>query len=151
MKNETVLRLADIENIIGIKDATGEVARGVELIAALGDRMAVYSGDDGTAMELMLAGAKGDISVTANIAPQQMAKMCQAAIAGNQAEEEALNEPLLHLHDRLFIEANPIPVKWALAEMGRMDGGIRLPLTQLASEFHGPLREAMLHAGLLNR
>ncbi len=146
--NETVERLADIDNIIGIKDATGDVARGRALIERVGDRLAVYSGDDLTALDLILAGGRGDISVTANVAPGPMAAMCAAALAGDEARARSLNEPLLPLHKHLFVEANPIPVKWALHAMGRIDAGIRLPLTPL-SERHWPLlRDALATAGI---
>ena len=150
MSNDTVLRLADIDNIVGLKDATGDVARGTQLIKDLQGKIAVWSGDDGTALELMLNGAKGDISVTANVAPKQMAEMCRHAVAGDRAAAEAINEPLLMLHERLFLEANPIPVKWALVEMGRVGAGIRLPLTPLADQYRAPVVEALKAAALLN-
>lgn len=150
MQNATTVRLAEHPNIVAIKDATGDVARGRELIEAVGDKLAVLSGDDATAMELMLAGGKGDISVTANVAPAAMKAMCDAAIAGDRAGAEAANAPLLMLHERLFVEANPIPVKWALAEMGMMENGIRLPMTPLSEGAQPQVREALRHAGLLN-
>ena len=149
MQNATTVRLAEHPNIVAIKDATGDVARGRELIEAVGDKLAVLSGDDATAMELMLAGGKGDISVTANVAPAAMKAMCDAAIAGDRAGAEAANAPLLMLHERLFVEANPIPVKWALAEMGMMENGIRLPMTPLSEGAQPQVREALRHAGLL--
>jgi 4-hydroxy-tetrahydrodipicolinate synthase len=149
MKNETVARLAAIPNIVGIKDATGDLARGRELIALVGDQLDVFSGDDATAMELILAGAKGDISVTANVAPKAMHEMCAAALRGDRASAAAINARVELLHQRLFLESNPIPVKWALAEMKLIDGGIRLPLTPLATACHAPLREALTRAGLL--
>lgn len=148
MSNATVERLAAFDNIIGIKDATGDVARGTELIRRCGDRIAVYSGDDGTALELILAGAKGDISVTANVAPKAMSQMCAAALRGDASQARALNEPLLQLHKQLFVEANPIPVKWALHEMGRIDTGIRLPLTPLSEGARPLVRAALQSAGL---
>src|SRR5690606_4441186 len=123
----TVLRLAGIPNIIGIKDATGDVPRGIELIEQAGADFAVYSGDDATAVELMLAGGKGDISVTANVAPGEMSRMCEAALRGDRATATAINERLMPLHQNLFVEANPIPVKWALQQIGRIGAGIRLP------------------------
>ena len=123
MLNETVLRLADIPNIVGIKDATGNIPRGAELIEALDGRLAVYSGDDATAAELMLAGAKGNVSVTANVAPKAMSQLCEAAVAGNREETERLNELLMPLNRKLFLEANPIPVKWALHHMGMIGEG----------------------------
>lgn len=148
MQNDTVERLATVPNIIGIKDATGDVPRGIELMRRCGSDFAVFSGDDATALDLMLAGARGDISVTANVAPGAMAAMCSAALAGDGERARALNAPLLGLHDKLFIEANPIPVKWALHEMGRIDAGIRLPLTPLSEPARPILREAMLAAGI---
>lgn len=149
MKNDTVARLAGIANIVGIKDATGDLARGRELIARCGGQLDVYSGDDATAMELILAGAKGDISVTANVAPKIMHEMCAAALRGDRASAAALNARVELLHQRLFLESNPIPVKWALAEMKLIDGGIRLPLTPLAATAQAPLREALQAAGLV--
>ncbi len=148
MSNATVERLAAIDNIIGIKDATGDVARGTELIRRCGDQLAVYSGDDGTALELILAGARGDISVTANVAPRAMSQMCAAALRGDAEQAHACNAPLLQLHEQLFVEANPIPVKWALREMGRIDTGIRLPLTPLSEAAQPAVRAALRSAGL---
>ncbi|MGO1750182.1 MAG: 4-hydroxy-tetrahydrodipicolinate synthase [Marinobacter sp.] len=149
MLNETVLRLADIPNIVAIKDATGNIPRGAELIDALDGRLAVYSGDDATAAELMLAGAQGNVSVTANVAPKGMSELCAAAIAGNREETERLNELLMPLNRKLFLEANPIPVKWALQRMGMMGKGIRLPLTPFSEKFHAELEEAMKASGVL--
>ncbi len=149
MLPETVERLAAVSNIVGIKEATGDVDRARDILQRCGDRLDVYSGDDGTAMELMLAGGKGDISVTANVAPKAMKAMCSAAIAGDRNQAEALNEPLINLHKNLFLESNPIPVKWALQEMGLIQGGIRLPLTPLAEQYHDALRAAMREAGVL--
>ena len=149
MLNDTVDRLADISNIVGIKDATGNLERGRELIARCGDRIDVYSGDDATAMELMLMGGKGDISVTANVAPGPMAKLCAAALAGDREAALAINAPLMPLHKNLFLEANPIPVKWALYEMGLIPEGIRLPLTPLSEQYREPLRQAMQQAGVI--
>lgn len=149
MLNETVARLADIPNIVGIKDATGNIPRGEELIAMVGDRIAVYSGDDATAMELMLRGGKGNISVTANVAPADMAQLCAAAIAGHADVAGAINERLMPLNRKLFVEANPIPVKWALRQMGLIEEGIRLPLVPLNEKYHAEVREALKTAGLL--
>ncbi|MEH6356284.1 MAG: 4-hydroxy-tetrahydrodipicolinate synthase [Marinobacter sp.] len=149
MLNETVVRLADIPNIIAIKDATGNIPRGAELIQAVKGRLDVYSGDDATAMELMLAGAKGNVSVTANVAPRAMADLCTAAVAGNREEAERLNELLLPLNRKLFLEANPIPVKWALHRMGMIGDGLRLPLTVLSEQFHGEVEEALKASGVL--
>lgn len=149
MLNETVLRLADIPNIIGIKDATGNVSRGEELIQMVGDKIAVYSGDDGTAMELMLRGGKGNVSVTANVAPRTMADMCAAAVGGDETRARELNDKLAPLNRRLFLEANPIPVKWALQQMGMIDSGIRLPMTRLSEEYHQDVLDALRAGGAL--
>lgn len=149
MQNSTVARLAGLPNIAGIKDATGNLERGRELITLVGDRMAVYSGDDATACELIMMGAKGNISVTANVAPKAMAQACAAALKGDSETADRLNAPLVALHRDLFIESNPIPVKWALHEMGRIDVGIRLPLTVLAERCREPVRAAMRQAGVL--
>ena len=150
MLTDTVDRLADISNIVGIKDATGNLERGKELIERCGNRMDIYSGDDATAMELILLGAKGDISVTANVAPRAMHEMCAAALAGDRAKAEELNAPLLSLHKNLFVEANPIPVKWALYAMGLIPPGLRLPLTPLSERHHDTVRQALREAGLLH-
>jgi 4-hydroxy-tetrahydrodipicolinate synthase len=149
MQNATVERLSHIPNIVGIKDATGNLERGRELIQLCGERMDIYSGDDATAMELILMGAKGDISVTANVAPRQMHEMCAAARAGDRARAEAINQQLMALHKNLFVEANPIPVKWAVQQLGLIPPGIRLPLTPLSEQFHGTVRQAMSQAGVL--
>lgn len=150
MANETVIRLADIPQIVGIKDATGDVPRGRELLAGLaGKDMTVYSGDDATAYQLMLAGAKGNISVTANVAPKVMSEVCAAAIAGDNDSAEARNNTVANLHNILFCESNPIPVKWALHEMGLIGTGIRLPLTPLAEQYRAPLREALQASGVI--
>jgi len=151
MLPETVERLAGISNIVGIKEATGNLARGQEILDRCGDRLNLYSGDDATAMELILMGAKGDISVTANVAPKVMQQMCAAALRGDRAEAGRLNQQLMPLHENLFLESNPIPVKWALQEMRLISEGIRLPLTPLAAACHAPLREAMRHAGVMNQ
>lgn len=149
MLNETVERLADIPNIIGIKDATGNIPRGGELIEAVTGRLVVYSGDDATAAGLMLAGAKGNVSVTANVAPKGMAALCEAAIAGHEEETERLNELLMPLNRKLFLEANPIPVKWALHRLGRIGNGIRLPLTPLSEKFHAEVEDALKASGVM--
>lgn len=149
MLPETVERLATISNIVGIKEATGDLARGQEILDRCGDKLDLYSGDDATAMELILAGAKGDISVTANIAPKAMHEMCAAALRGDRAEAERINASLMPLHENLFLEANPIPVKWALQEMKMIPNGIRLPLTPLAESCQGILRTAMQDSGVL--
>ncbi|WLF84207.1 4-hydroxy-tetrahydrodipicolinate synthase [Moraxella sp. ZY210820] len=149
MSNDTVVRLADVKNIVGIKDATGDIPRGTELIQRLNGKIAVYSGDDATAWQLILAGAKGNISVTANVAPKVMSQVCEFALAGNQAEAEQSNAKVAHLHEILFCESNPIPVKWALYEMKRIDVGIRLPLTPLATQFREPIRQALQQAEII--
>lgn len=149
MQTETVRRLSEVPNIIGIKDATGDLDRLAEMQAVLAENFGLYSGDDETGTEFMLRGGHGVISVTANVAPKIMSQMCEAAIAGDRARAEELNEPLTGLHSKLFVEANPIPVKWVLAEMGLMGHSIRLPLTQLSEGFHGEVREAMKQAGVI--
>ena len=146
---ETVLRLADIDNIVAIKDATGSVERGAQLIKAVGERMVVLSGDDGTAFELMRHGAKGNISVTANIAPKAMSETFSAALRGDFDAAEAAHTPIAHLHRDLFIESSPIPVKYALHKMGRIDTGIRLPLVWLNSKYHQTIDDALTQANLL--
>jgi len=153
LANDTVLRLAQVPGIIGIKDATADLGRGSELIGALAAAgkadFAVYSGDDITALPLLLMGGHGVISVTANVAPKLMAEMCAAALAGDGARARAVNDRLLPLHRRLFVEANPIPVKWALAEMGLIGGDLRLPLTSLAQVHQETVRAALRVAGCL--
>jgi len=145
---ETVSRLADVKNIIGIKEATGDLDRGQQVISLCADRIAIYSGDDATALDLILAGAKGNISVTANVAPAQMHEMCRLALAGEYEKASLLNARLAGLHNALFLESNPVPVKWALCELGYIKEGIRLPLVPLNKAYHIPLREAIRHAGL---
>ena len=149
MLPDTVLRLAEVENIIGIKEATGDLERARALINRCGDDFSVFSGDDASAMELMLIGGKGNISVTANVAPADMHDMCMAAISGDRARAELINERLDILHRMLFVESNPIPVKWALNEMGLIPDGIRLPLTPLAEEYHDMVRQALVQAGVM--
>ncbi|MEW5889383.1 MAG: 4-hydroxy-tetrahydrodipicolinate synthase [Pseudomonadota bacterium] len=148
MANDTVLRLAQIPNIVGIKDATGNMERGSDLIRRAPREFAIYSGDDATALALMLLGGHGDISVTANVAPRLMHEMCAAALAGDIPRARELNNRLLGLHRNLFLEANPIPVKWAVQQLGLIEGGIRLPLTPLSTEYHEPVRQAMRQAGI---
>lgn len=143
MLPETVARLAEIDNIVAIKEATGDIDRAREIIDLVGDKMVVYSGDDETAYELILAGGKGNISVTANVAPEQMAKLCQLALDGKAEEAKAYNDELMSLHNAMFLESNPIPVKWALHEMGLIGSAIRLPLTQLSEQYREPLRQAL--------
>jgi len=149
MLPDTVVRLAEIENIIGIKEATGDLERGRELIQRCGQDFAVFSGDDATAMELILLGARGDVSVTANVAPQAMHEMCAAALAGDRDTAAAINARLMALHTGLFCEANPIPVKWALHDMGMMETGIRLPLTVLSDVHRDSVHQALQQAGVL--
>src|SRR5467141_5460540 len=146
LANETTLRLAQIPNIIGIKDATASVERGSELLRRAPKDFAIYSGDDASGLALMLLGAKGVVSVTANVAPRLMHEMCSAALAGDLEKARELNFKLLGLHTKLFVEANPIPVKWAVAQMGLIGMGIRLPLTPLSQQFHEVVREAMRQA-----
>lgn len=149
MLPETAARLSAHPNIIGIKDATGNVERGAAMMDMCGETFLVFSGDDATAVELMLRGAQGNISVTANVAPRAMAALCSAAMAGEADRARAINKPLELLHRDLFLEANPIPVKWALQQMGMIPEGIRLPLTPLSEQFHEPVRAALCAAGLL--
>lgn len=151
LSNETALRLAEHKNIIGIKDATGDLERGQALIDAAPEGFSVFSGDDITAPELILLGAKGNISVTANVVPAQMAELCQLGLAGDAAAARSLQTQLLPLHNALFTEANPIPVKWALAEMGLMEGAIRLPLTPLSEAAQVPLRAALQGLSVLDK
>jgi 4-hydroxy-tetrahydrodipicolinate synthase len=150
MLPETVERLAGIPNIIGIKEATGNLERAREIIGRCGDKLDLYSGDDATATECMLLGARGDISVTANVAPRAMHEMCAAALAGDAERARELNASLEALHSDLFVEANPIPVKWALAEMGLIPSGIRLPLTPLSGQYHAQVRAALQRAAVLD-
>ena len=149
MLADTVIRLSKIDNIVGVKEATGDLGRGEAILKDVGENFVLYSGDDASATELMLGGAKGNISVTANIAPQAMAAMCKAAIAGDSSKAREINKGLEDLHNKLFLESNPIPVKWALCEMGLIEEGIRLPLTWLAEQYREPLRRSLKNAGLL--
>jgi 4-hydroxy-tetrahydrodipicolinate synthase len=149
LSNDTALRLAQIANIAGIKDATGNIDRGCELIARAPQGFAVYSGDDSSACALLLLGGQGNISVVANIAPRLMREMCAAALNGDLVKARELHFRMLALHRQLFCEANPIPVKWACQQLGLIKAGIRLPLTPLSPDCHGRVREAMRQAGLL--
>ena len=149
MLPETVLRLAKEPGIVGVKDATGDMARAAQLIDQLPEDFAVYSGDDASAVELLLLGGQGNISVTANVAPAAMAAVCRAALAGDAERSRTLDSALAGLHESLFVESNPIPVKWALARMGRIDKGIRLPLTPLQGEFQPLVERQLTEAGLL--
>ncbi|MDO8438362.1 MAG: 4-hydroxy-tetrahydrodipicolinate synthase [Nitrosomonadaceae bacterium] len=146
--NDTALRLAQIPNIVGIKDATGDIGRGSDLLRRAPPDFAIYSGDDASALALLLLGGHGVISVTANVAPKLMHEMCAAAFAGDLTAARAVNNKLLGLHLDLFIEANPIPVKWALAQMGLIGPSLRLPLTPLSAQHHQVVREAMRQAGI---
>jgi 4-hydroxy-tetrahydrodipicolinate synthase len=148
MGNDTVIRLVELDNIVGIKDATGDVARGKELIERCGKEIAIYSGDDATAMELMLAGGSGNISVTANVAPSRMAELCRVALAGEREKAETINSQLAPLNQALFLEANPVPVKWAMLQKGLIEEGIRLPLAALDEQFHAQVLEALEAAGV---
>lgn len=151
LTNATALRLAEIPNIVGIKDATGNIERGSELIALAPPDFAIYGGDDASALALMLLGGHGVISVTANVAPRLMHEMCAAALSGELARAREINFRLLKLHQRLFIEANPIPVKWALGQMDLIDPAIRLPLTQLSEVHHQAVREALVDVDIPNQ
>ncbi len=147
--NETVLRLSQIPNVIGIKDATGDMGRGFDLLCRAPQDFAVYSGDDASSLALLLQGGHGAISVTANVAPKLMHEMCVAAFSGDLITARAVNNKLSRLHWDLFVEANPIPVKWAVAQMGLMDAGLRLPLTQLSVQYHKVVIDAMHQAGVV--
>jgi 4-hydroxy-tetrahydrodipicolinate synthase len=153
LANETTLRLSEVPNIVGLKDATSDVGRLTELLKALaaaGRRdFAVYSGDDLTALAWIMLGGQGVISVTANVAPKLMSQMCAAALAGDFAAARALNDRLLPLHRKLFVEANPIPTKWSLAQMGLIHNELRLPLVELSPQFHETVRAALREAGCL--
>ncbi len=149
MNNDTVLRLAQIPNIVGIKDATGGIERGSDLLQRAPKDFAVYSGDDASTLALMLLGAVGTISVTANVAPKAMHDMCAAALNGDVGRAREINYRLLGLHRHLFIEANPIPVKWAVARMGKIKNTLRLPLTPLSAAAQGVVENAMRQAGVI--
>jgi len=149
LHNDTVLRLAQVPGIIGIKDATANMERGSDLIRRAPRNFAIYSGEDSGALALILLGGHGVISVTANVAPRLMHEMCAAALVGDVKKSRELNLRLLTLHQRLFVETNPAPVKWALAQMGRIEPGLRLPLVPLAEKFHDTVREALADAGIV--
>jgi 4-hydroxy-tetrahydrodipicolinate synthase len=146
---ETTLRLASIKNIVGIKEATGKMERALFYKTHLPADFALYSGDDATALEFMLAGWHGDISVTANVSPKAMASMCKAAIEGDKALAERLNESLMPLHKNLFVDSNPVPVKWALNVMGLIPLGIRLPLVPLDESHHETVTKALMESGII--
>jgi 4-hydroxy-tetrahydrodipicolinate synthase len=149
MLADTIARLSTVPNIIGVKEATGDLVRGKEVLDKVASGFQVYSGDDATAVELMLMGAQGNISVTANVAPRAMSELCALAMRGEAEAARAINERLMPLHKLLFCEANPIPVKFALHAMGLIPEGIRLPLTWLSQDCQEPLRQAMRQAGVL--
>lgn len=149
LQNDTVLKLAQVPNIVGIKDATGSIERGSDLLQRAPKGFAIYSGDDASALSLILLGGHGTISVTANVAPRLMHAMCAAALKGDLVTAREINFKLLGLHQKLFVEANPIPVKWALYEMKLIKAGIRLPLTPLTLANQQMVREAMRQAGVI--
>lgn len=149
LSNDTTLRLADVPGIVGIKDATGSMERAADLLRRAPEGFALYTGDDASALPFMLLGGHGVISVTANVAPKMMHELCAAAFAGNLARARELNNALLPLHSKLFVEANPIPVKWACAELGLISPALRLPLTPLSAGLHDTVRDALRHARLI--
>jgi len=149
MLPETIKELSHVDNIVGVKEATGDIARGKEVMELCGKDFAVYSGDDDTSLELILAGAVGSISVTANIVPGDLHRMCSLAMSGEAEAAAEINDRIACLHKDLFLEANPIPVKWALKEMGRIGAGIRLPLVQLDPACHEQLRQSLRDSGAL--
>jgi 4-hydroxy-tetrahydrodipicolinate synthase len=148
LSNDTVLRLAQVPGVIGLKDATGDIPRVSDLLARLPGDFAVYSGNDDSALALIAMGGHGVISVTANIAPAAMAQLCRAAFEGRWSDALAINRRLLPLHLKLFVEANPIPAKWALQQMGRIKSGIRLPLLPLSEGYHATVRDALKQSGV---
>jgi 4-hydroxy-tetrahydrodipicolinate synthase len=149
MNHDTVIRLARVPGIIGVKEATGNIDRAANLIKEAPEHFAIYSGDDPTAIALMLLGGHGNISVTANVAPRAMSELCRAALAGDAITARKIHLSLLSLHKNMFCESNPIPAKWALTALGRMESGIRLPLTPLDARYHDVVRDALRETGLL--
>lgn len=149
LAHDTVIRLAQIPNVVGIKEATGNIERAIWLIREAPDDFAIYSGDDGTAVALMLLGGQGNISVTANVVPAMMSKLCHLAMAGNAKQAADLQAKLMPLHRAMFVEANPIPVKWALAAMGRAPAGIRLPLVTLSAAQQPVVASALKSLGVI--
>lgn len=149
MSNDTILRLAQVPNIIGVKDATGNIARGLDLLRRVPASFAVFSGDDASAVALMLCGGQGNISVTANVAPRGMREMCEAAMSGDIVKAITINNRLIPLHQRLFAEPNPVPVKWAMMQMGLISSGIRLPLVTLGTDLQDSVRAALRESGVL--
>lgn len=148
LQNETVVKLSKIDNIVGIKDATGDMGRGSDLINMVPEDFMVYSGDDATSMALMMLGAQGVISVTANVVPRECQDVCDFVAAGEFQKARLVNERISQLNTDLFIEANPIPVKWALSEMGKINKGIRLPLVDLDQQYYKTVRSALIDAGI---
>ncbi len=149
LHNSTAVRLSHIDNIIGIKDATADIDRGIRLMEDSADGFVSYSGEDSAAMDLMLAGGKGTISVTANVAPKLMHEMCTAAVAGNKSLANELNDKLIPIHEAMFFESNPIPAKWGVSQQGFMENGIRLPLIPLSDDAQPRVRAAMASIGVL--
>jgi 4-hydroxy-tetrahydrodipicolinate synthase len=149
LANDTTMRLSEVPGIVGLKDATGDAARAADLLRRLPANFALYSGNDDSALALMLLGGHGVISVTANVAPRLMSEMCRAALAGDFARARLLNAQLWPLHQKLFVEPNPIPTKWALVRMGRIEGGIRLPLTPLSAAAEHVVLAALKEVGLV--
>ena len=148
LHNDTVFRLAEVDNIIGVKDATGDMSRGADLINRTPKDFVVYSGDDATFMALMMLGSQGVISVTANVVPKEIQLVCDAILAGDYQKARSMNDQLSLLNTNLFVEANPIPVKWALERMGKIHAGIRLPLTDLDEKFHQVVLDSLTHVGI---
>ena len=151
MLHETVLRLAQVQGIVGIKEATGNLERAQWLIRDVPAHFSVYSGDDPTAVALMLCGGQGNVSVTANIAPRLMHELCVAAVAGNAQRAMEIQRKLMPVHKQLFVQANPIPLKWAMQRMGLCGGALRLPMTPLEAQFEAQVEEALRAAGLLSK
>ena len=149
LSNDTIVRLAQVPGVIGLKDATGEIPRVVDLLSRVPATFAVYSGNDDSALALIALGGHGVISVTANVAPREMAQLCAAALAGDLKSARAINTRLMPLHTDLFVEANPIPVKWALQRMGRIESGIRLPMTPLDPSRYAVVESALRRSGVL--
>ena len=149
MQHDTVLRLAEVPGIVGIKEATGDIARAQWLIRDVPKGFSVYSGDDPTAVALMLCGGQGNVSVTANVAPRLMHELCVAAVAGDARRAMDIQRKLMPVHKHLFVEANPIPVKWAMARMGLCGGTLRLPMTQLSKANEAAVEGALRASGLL--
>jgi len=149
MLPETIARIAEIDQVVGVKEATGDLVRAKQVIDLVGNKIAVYSGDDETAYKMMLMGGHGNISVTANVLPKKMAELCRLSLAGMEAEAEVLNAELMAMHNVMFVESNPIPVKWALHQMGRMTAGIRLPLTPLSEKYRNNMKDVLTSFGLV--